>query len=216
MPQIRVKDLPDVEKAKEYVAAVLRDAGVATTDKECQNGVAKFVRLIDGVYGLGRRYPYVFVQTTRKKFLRAEESHGLITQTAWPRHAHEVLGSPALGLTERGLADAGLMVLALRWTDLAQEVMVTLPVAREDFFAGLPALGRTVTVTEDRATAALMATYLVAGRCSLCHAGSQGQPVTMMRCSRCLRAPYCSRECQVADWPRHKTVCKQLRDARHL
>ena len=30
---------------------------------------------------------------------------------------------------------------------------------------------------------------------------------TMLNCTRCRQANYCSRECQVADWPGHKEVC---------
>ena len=30
----------------------------------------------------------------------------------------------------------------------------------------------------------------------------------VLRCSRCKLAPYCSRHCQKAEWPRHKTVCQ--------
>jgi hypothetical protein len=33
------------------------------------------------------------------------------------------------------------------------------------------------------------------------------------RCSRCRACYYCSRECQLAAWPLHKPVCKQLRAA---
>ena len=37
---------------------------------------------------------------------------------------------------------------------------------------------------------------------------------TMMRCTRCRRANYCSRECQVAHWPMHKTYCEKMRRER--
>ena len=32
---------------------------------------------------------------------------------------------------------------------------------------------------------------------------------TMMCCSRCRQSNYCSRECQVEDWPKHKFFCNQ-------
>jgi hypothetical protein len=31
------------------------------------------------------------------------------------------------------------------------------------------------------------------------------------RCSQCLAAHYCCKECQVQHWPAHKTACKRLR-----
>ena len=34
------------------------------------------------------------------------------------------------------------------------------------------------------------------------------QRVTLHKCSRCKVVAYCGRSCQSADWPRHKTFCK--------
>lgn len=40
-----------------------------------------------------------------------------------------------------------------------------------------------------------------------CSRGRRVERSKLNRCSRCSQAFYCSRECQVADWPRHKTIC---------
>jgi hypothetical protein len=34
-------------------------------------------------------------------------------------------------------------------------------------------------------------------------------PISRSRCSGCRKVYYCSRECQVKDWPEHKKVCKK-------
>ncbi|XP_023319023.1 zinc finger MYND domain-containing protein 10 [Trichogramma pretiosum] len=34
--------------------------------------------------------------------------------------------------------------------------------------------------------------------------------VAKHRCSRCKEASYCSRECQVKDWPKHKSLCESI------
>ncbi len=35
----------------------------------------------------------------------------------------------------------------------------------------------------------------------------------LLKCGRCLFAEYCSRECQLKDWPQHKQVCALLKSA---
>ena len=50
----------------------------------------------------------------------------------------------------------------------------------------------------------------------LCHGincknnGGVAERSTMMHCTRCRRAYYCSRECQEAHWPIHKTICEKM------
>jgi hypothetical protein len=38
-------------------------------------------------------------------------------------------------------------------------------------------------------------------------------PGKLSRCSRCRIVQYCSRDCQDADWPRHKLFCNDNRAA---
>jgi hypothetical protein len=47
--------------------------------------------------------------------------------------------------------------------------------------------------------------------CARC--GGPGEP-SLMQCSKCHVAKYCSRECQAEDWGAHKEVCKMLRQRR--
>ncbi|ETN63118.1 zinc finger MYND domain-containing protein 10 [Anopheles darlingi] len=47
-----------------------------------------------------------------------------------------------------------------------------------------------------------------AGAIKVC--GSCGSSA-IKKCSKCLNVYYCSRECQVRDWPEHKELCHQLR-----
>lgn len=43
---------------------------------------------------------------------------------------------------------------------------------------------------------------------SSCHTCNKGAPeVTLKRCAKCSMTPYCSRDCQKADWKSHKKVC---------
>lgn len=41
------------------------------------------------------------------------------------------------------------------------------------------------------------------------HCGSAG---ALSKCAGCRRVRYCNRDCQKADWKRHKTTCKKVRD----
>lgn len=45
-------------------------------------------------------------------------------------------------------------------------------------------------------------------------AGCQVSDVRMARCSRCKTTPYCTKECQRADWKVHKQRCKSLAETR--
>ncbi|KAF4512046.1 hypothetical protein G6O67_001231 [Ophiocordyceps sinensis] len=46
-------------------------------------------------------------------------------------------------------------------------------------------------------------------RCRGCGKGEGGSPVvTLKKCARCIRARYCSAECQKKDWKKHRMECK--------
>ena len=49
----------------------------------------------------------------------------------------------------------------------------------------------------------LRATDIMPHACKKCK-----KPCKALKCSRCQKATYCSRECQKADWKRHKADCK--------
>jgi len=55
----------------------------------------------------------------------------------------------------------------------------------------LRALGSMFTMPDD----------MTAPICVVCHAEAE------QRCSRCHSEWYCSRQCQVKDWKRHKSMC---------
>lgn len=44
--------------------------------------------------------------------------------------------------------------------------------------------------------------------CGSCGKWEQQSDVKFLRCSRCMFAYYCGRDCQVADWKRHRETCK--------
>ncbi|KAG9392797.1 zinc finger MYND domain-containing protein [Carpediemonas membranifera] len=46
-------------------------------------------------------------------------------------------------------------------------------------------------------------------RCACC-GSTEGISGKLLRCSRCKKVMYCSRECQKADWKRHKLVCAKV------
>jgi hypothetical protein len=41
--------------------------------------------------------------------------------------------------------------------------------------------------------------------------GSSEQSLGRSKCGRCSKVAYCSRDCQKADWVRHKLVCRHLK-----
>ena len=40
--------------------------------------------------------------------------------------------------------------------------------------------------------------------------GHCGATENLMKCTKCAAAAYCSKECQVSDWPTHKFLCKVI------
>ena len=55
--------------------------------------------------------------------------------------------------------------------------------------------------------------YLQVGLCHHCRA-SPAAGSKLQACGRCKKGCYCNRDCQAADWPEHKTVCKMLKGLR--
>ena len=46
--------------------------------------------------------------------------------------------------------------------------------------------------------------------CHHCH--KWGDTKKILKCRGCLHARYCCKEHQVADWAKHKVICKQLKE----
>ncbi|TGJ80534.1 hypothetical protein E0Z10_g8219 [Xylaria hypoxylon] len=46
------------------------------------------------------------------------------------------------------------------------------------------------------------------GGCASCGRTKQEDGKDLLSCARCMKIKYCSRDCQRADWPLHKVVCK--------
>ncbi|KAJ7151991.1 hypothetical protein C8R46DRAFT_1121707 [Mycena filopes] len=51
--------------------------------------------------------------------------------------------------------------------------------------------------------------------CSRCEK-KQNAETKLRKCSRCLISRYCSKECQVSDWPTHKEACADRGSSTHL
>jgi len=47
------------------------------------------------------------------------------------------------------------------------------------------------------------------GKCTLC--SKTAEDASLFNCSKCGLIKYCSKDCQVKDWPDHKSLCKELR-----
>lgn len=50
-------------------------------------------------------------------------------------------------------------------------------------------------------------------RCNICANCSKTFETELKKCSRCHVFRYCSKECQILDWPRHKSVCNLIADS---
>jgi SET and MYND domain-containing protein len=59
-------------------------------------------------------------------------------------------------------------------------------------------------------TAHLLLTSHWGTKCLYCFK-SHGNEVKLSKCSKCHEASYCSRDCQLKDWPQHKLECSKLK-----
>jgi MYND finger len=48
------------------------------------------------------------------------------------------------------------------------------------------------------------------GRCCYKNCEKSALDKSLMTCSKCLIIKYCSRDCQVSDWPEHRKLCRML------
>ncbi|KAK3069790.1 hypothetical protein LTR53_011605 [Teratosphaeriaceae sp. CCFEE 6253] len=46
--------------------------------------------------------------------------------------------------------------------------------------------------------------------CGICGSEAPGTSRGLLTCGRCMTGKYCSKPCQVQDWPTHKLICKSL------
>lgn len=46
-------------------------------------------------------------------------------------------------------------------------------------------------------------------QCHKCQTLESQIQTTLKRCTKCMKRAYCSKECQVKDWPSHKKACKK-------
>jgi hypothetical protein len=65
------------------------------------------------------------------------------------------------------------------------------------------------TATATAAAKAAASHTPVVACCLACSKTSGEGGVTLSKCSRCQEARYCSRACQIKDFPRHKKICKK-------
>jgi hypothetical protein len=52
--------------------------------------------------------------------------------------------------------------------------------------------------------------------CQSCMKSSKDLDGKLLNCSGCEQQYYCSKECQIADWPQHKVQCKATRQCKQL
>ncbi|KIY51931.1 hypothetical protein FISHEDRAFT_70422 [Fistulina hepatica ATCC 64428] len=48
--------------------------------------------------------------------------------------------------------------------------------------------------------------------CTYCHSKPAADARDFPKCAKCLMAPYCCKQCQKDDWPRHKPICREQRE----
>ena len=137
----------------------------------------------------------------------------LLRISTWPSYISCVVEQR--GLSNTDLLDSKKILLECHLADKDYSVVYILPYDCSALFP-VGELVQHVYVGDDIEQEFDMTAYckyLKVGKCHHCRA-SPAPGSKLQACSRCKKGCYCNRDCQAADWPEHKTVCKMLKGLR--
>ena len=173
-----------------------------------RNRAAELVEeLLENVYYLDVSDRFYRTAITTEGLVGTSQVTGqLLRESTWPPHILQLMEMN--GRSNAELLDSKKILLECHIADRNLSIAYILPSDRGALFSeGAPAkqirLGENIhhVYSQD-----IYCKYLQVGICH--HCSARPAPGSKLQvCSRCKKGCYCNRECQAADWPKHRTVC---------
>ena len=155
---------------------------------------------------------YYRVTFTTKQLTSKKPHVGAIARSPhWPDHITQCFEQS--GKTKEEILAAGMLLVEVEVVGKACNILYLVPRDKNMLFhdAKAPKAFCLENICPANVDERLFYKYLQKGRCHAC-LNSPAAGSKLQACSRCKKGCYCNRDCQAADWPEHKTVCKVLKE----
>ena len=119
------------------------------------------------------------------------------------------------GKSKEDILAVGMFLIEVDFVGKDYSILYVVPRDKRTLFpdARPPILPSIAEITPGVFDSELFCKYLQKGKCHAC--GAIPAPGSKLQaCSRCKKGCYCNRDCQTADWPEHKAVCKMLQEVK--
>jgi hypothetical protein len=156
---------------------------------------------------------YHCIPITSEQLLSAKDTATNVLQSPeWPEYTKEIL--QRMGLNEEKIRESGRLLVELCISDKEVVLLYIIPQDRTVLFPSeepeAPVVPRMSPCEHDTIT---YCKYLEKHKCHNCGV-TPASGAKLQACGKCKQGCYCSRDCQVADWSKHKTVCDVLQSLR--
>ena len=158
---------------------------------------------------------YRVTVTTRQLLSEKPQTFAVPRSPHWPNYITRFLEQR--GKTKEEILGDGMLLVDVAVVGKDYNIVYVVPRDKNMLFPNTrpPEIRSVVGITTGNFNSTLFCKYLQKGRCHACGTS----PVSgskLQACSRCKKGWYCNRDCQAADWPQHKAVCKLLKETKDV
>ena len=152
------------------------------------------------------------IVTTKQLLTDRAQTFAIPRSPYWPDYITRFLESR--GSSKEEIVGSGRFLVEVQFVRKDYNILYLVPWEKTMLFpkATAPNTPSLAKLSMDGFDLEQFCNYMQKGNCH--HCGAMAAPGSKLQaCSRCKKGCYCNRNCQVADWPKHKVVCKALKEA---
>ena len=151
--------------------------------------------------------------TTKQLVSNKPQTLGVAGSPEWPDYAIRCFGRR--GKSKEDILAAGRFLVEVQFVGKDYNILYVVPRDKSMLFpnARPPVIPSVAEISRADFESTLLCKYLQKGKCHSCGA-RPASGSKLQSCSRCKKGCYCNRDCQAADWPQHKVVCKLLKEVK--